>query len=85
MSTFWGKIVKMPMVNEQCCPWSVPVFFYLPDYPIDQNCMSHGHRVCGLGGVAEAAAVDVYLPEQDAEEEVLQEDSTESDSAEFDI
>ena len=47
--------------------------------------MSHGHRVCGLGGVAEAAAVDVYLPEQDAEEEVLQEDSTESDSAELDI
>ena len=73
------------MVNGQCCPWSVPGFFYLPDYPIDQNCMSHGHRVCGLGGVAEAAAVDVYLPEQDAEEEVLQEDSTESDSAEFDI
>ena len=47
--------------------------------------MSHGHWVCGLGGVAEAAAVEVYLPEQDAEEEVLQEDSTESDSAEFDI
>ena len=47
--------------------------------------MSHGHRVYGLGGVAEAAAVDVYLPEQDAEEEVLQEDSTESDSDEFDM
>ena len=41
-------------------------------------------RVCCLG--AEAAAVDVfYRPEQDREEEVLQEDSTESDSDEFDM
>ena len=35
---------------------------------------------------ADAAAVDVvYRPEQDREEEVLQEDSTESDSDEFDM
>ena len=39
-------------------------------------------RVCGLGGGAAAAAVDVYRPDQDAEEEVLLEDSTDSD--EFD-
>ena len=37
-------------------------------------------RVCGLGGGAAAAAVDVYRPDQDSEEEVLLEDSTESDS-----
>ena len=36
-------------------------------------------RVCGLGGGAAAAAVDVYRPNQDAEEEVLLEDSTDSD------
>ena len=39
-------------------------------------------RVCGLGGGAAAAAGDVYRPNQDAEEEVLLEDSTDSD--EFD-
>ena len=32
-----------------------------------------------------AAAVDIYRPEQDREEEVLQEDSSESDSDEFDM
>ena len=40
-------------------------------------------RVCGLGegaGRAGAAAVDVYRPDQDAVDEVLLEDSTESDS-----
>ena len=30
------------MVDERYCPGSVPGVFYLPDYPIDQNCMSHG-------------------------------------------
>ena len=35
-----------------------------------------------IGGGAAAAAVDVYRPDQDAEEEVLLEDSTDSD--EFD-
>ena len=36
-------------------------------------------------GGADAAAVDIYRPEQDREEDVLQEDSTESDSDEFDM
>ena len=26
------------MVDERYCPGSVPGVFYLPDYPIDQNC-----------------------------------------------
>ena len=47
--------------------------------------LAEEERVCGLGGGAEAAAVDIYRPEQDREEEVLQEDSTESDSDEFDM
>ena len=49
--------------------------------------LAEEERVCGLGegaGRAAAAAVDVYRPDQDAEEEVLLEDSTESDSDEFD-
>ena len=47
--------------------------------------LAEEERVCGLGegaGRAAAAAVDVYRPDQDAEEEVLLEDSTDSD--EFD-
>ena len=48
--------------------------------------LAEEERVCGLGGGAEAAAVDVvYRPEQDREEEVIQEDSTESESDEFDM
>ena len=47
--------------------------------------LAEEERVCGLGGGAAAAAVDIYRPEQDREEEVLQEDSSESDSDEFDM
>ena len=53
--------------------------------------LAEEERVCGLSephpegaGRAAAAAVDVYRPDQDAEDEVLLEDSTESDSDEFD-
>ena len=46
--------------------------------------LAEEERVCGFGEGAGRAAVDVCRPDQDAEEEVLLEDSTESDSDEFD-
>ena len=47
--------------------------------------LSHCGVTTSSSTSAEADAVDIYRPEHDREEEVLQEDSTESDSDEFDM
>ena len=73
------------MTSDRCC-LSEETAEDLVKIHLNLAKLAEEERVCGLGGGAEAAAVDVvYRPEQDREEEVLQEDSSESDSDEFDM
>ena len=73
------------MVTSDRCSLSEETVEDLVKIRLNLAKLAEEERVCGLGegaGRAAAAAVDVYRPDQDAEEEVLLEDST--DSNEFD-